>query len=55
MKPPKQPTEHDFWFVSKIRQNNDISRLNKRQQRILEKVRLWEKFNGPQDQKKWNF
>lgn len=55
MKPPKKPTEHELWFVSIIRKKNDLQRLNKRQQKILHKVHLWEKFKGPLEQKTWKF
>ena len=55
MKKPARPSDHDFWFIARIRKENSQKKLNKRQQKILSKVRLWEKFNGALDQKKWNF
>ncbi|MFH2139098.1 MAG: hypothetical protein ABII88_11425 [Candidatus Omnitrophota bacterium] len=53
-KPPK-PTDHDFWFINNVRHSNSINKLNKRQERILKKVRLWEKYHGALDQKEWKF
>ena len=55
MKVPKNPSEHERWFISRVRKDNSINKLNKRQQKILNKVRKWEKFDGPIDQKKWDF
>jgi len=55
MKKPQKPTEHDFWFVARIRKDNTLSKLNKRQKRVLEKVRRWEKFTCPIEQKQWKF
>ncbi len=49
------PSEHEFWFVGKIRRDNALQKLNKRQQKMLKRVQRWEKANGPLDQKKWDF
>ncbi|MCG2712914.1 MAG: hypothetical protein L6416_11415 [Candidatus Omnitrophica bacterium] len=55
MKKPPQPTTHDIWFIKRIRKDNALNELNKRQKRVLEKVRRWEKFKGSIEQKEWNF
>jgi len=55
MKVPKKPTEHDIWFVNKIRKDNSLQKINKRQQRIVDRVRRWEKYHGAIDQKEWRF
>jgi len=55
MKKPPKPSDHDIWFVNKIRKDNSLNKLNDRQQRIVNKVRRWEKYKGAIDQKEWNF
>ena len=55
MKKPPRPSDHDIWFVNKIRKENSLRKINKRQERILNKVRRWEKYNGAIDQKEWKF
>lgn len=55
MKKPKPPSSHDIWFIKRIRKDNAINELNKRQRRILEKVRKWEKFYGSINQREWSF
>ncbi|MFH1093862.1 MAG: hypothetical protein V1739_06895 [Candidatus Omnitrophota bacterium] len=55
MKKPPQPSSHDIWFIMRIRKNNALNELNKRQKRVLEKVRRWEKFKGSIEQKEWDF
>ncbi|MFH1063191.1 MAG: hypothetical protein V1747_09975 [Candidatus Omnitrophota bacterium] len=55
MKGPKKPSEHDIWFVNKIRKENSLNKVNTRQQRIVDRVRRWEKYHGPIDQQEWKF
>ncbi|MBU1043043.1 MAG: hypothetical protein KJ915_01440 [Candidatus Omnitrophica bacterium] len=55
MKGPKKPSEHDIWFVNKIRKDNSLNKVNTRQQRIVDRVRRWEKYHGPIDQQDWKF
>jgi hypothetical protein len=50
-----KPSDHEFWFVGKIRRDNSLQKLNKRQQKVLKKVQRWEKIYGPLDQKQWDF
>jgi len=54
-KKASKPSEHELWFIAKIRRDNTIGKLNKRQQKVLKKVQRWEKVNGSLDQKKWDF
>jgi hypothetical protein len=55
MKKPKKPSDHDLWFVNRIRKDNTLKKINKRQQRILDRVRRWEKYHCAINQKEWDF
>jgi len=55
MKKPAKPKDHHIWFIRRIRKDEALNKLNKRQQRILEKVRRWEKYHGAIDQIEWDF
>ena len=55
MKKFTKPSSHEIWFIKRIRKDNALNELNKRQKRILEKVRKWEKFQCPIEQKEWKF
>ncbi|MCM8813130.1 MAG: hypothetical protein NC924_04245 [Candidatus Omnitrophica bacterium] len=48
-------SEYERWFVTKVRQDQAVSRLNKRQERIVRKVRQWEKRHAPLAQQQWEF
>lgn len=51
MKHPNEPTYFERWFANEVMLNNSLEKLNRRQWRIVEKVRRYNKWLKIQKQK----